>query len=64
GKRAGASRQPARPKRDSEVQPLVRRSYQSPNQTSLKFEVWRSAPLRAPRSQSLPILSLLSHTCS
>nr|AAT39298.1 hypothetical protein SDM1_27t00006 [Solanum demissum] len=63
GEGAGASRLPARPKGDSKVQPLGRRASQSAIRCLLSFKVWRSAPCRAPRTLSSPILFTLSHAC-
>ncbi|WMV49773.1 hypothetical protein MTR67_043158, partial [Solanum verrucosum] len=64
GEKAGASRQPARPNRGSDVLPLAWRAHQSASRPPLKFLVWCSAPLRAPRAPSFPIPSPLSHACS
>ncbi|KAH0652537.1 hypothetical protein KY289_030215 [Solanum tuberosum] len=60
----GASRQPAPPKRDSEVHPLGRRASQRSPAGPLKFEGWHPAPLRAPGTPVFLIRSPPFRTCS
>ncbi|WMV28610.1 hypothetical protein MTR67_021995, partial [Solanum verrucosum] len=63
GEKAGASRQPARPNRGSDVLPLAWHVSQSASRPFLSFKGWCSARCRAPRTPSYPILFTLSHAC-